>query len=206
MNDMYAGLLPNEPILMPFQVEPLNSDKFACAEFLKLKKKFHIEAVVELGSCVGGSTKFFCNNYKFVHSIEINQTFLNFAKERCKGTTTEPTFYLGSTVDLLADVLKKCNDKTICFIDSHWMTLPLIQELKIIKASGLKPVIIVHDCLVPNEPKLGYDSYEGVDISYVTMKPYLDDIYGVDGYDYHYNSDAESTIVKRGIIYVYPKQ
>jgi hypothetical protein len=36
------------------------------------------------------------------------------------------------------------------------------------------------------------------------MKPYLDEIYGIDRYTYHYNSDAESTEVKRGIIYIYP--
>jgi len=58
----------------------------------------------------------------------------------------------------------------------------------------------VHDLLVQIQHKLGYNSYEGVDISFDSMKLYLEDIYGKEGYSYHYNTDETSTIVKRGII------
>lgn len=202
--EMYGGLLPDEPILMPFQAQPLNSDKFACAEFLKLKEKFNVKKILELGSCVFGSTKWFAENFEEVVTVEINDVFRNIGLRRAEGLNNI-TSLLGDSVSMLPTMLGMCDDRTICFIDSHWMTLPLIDELKLIKESGLIPCIVVHDCLVPNEPNLGYDSYEGVDISYATMKPYLDSIYGEDGYDYHYNTDAESTIVKRGLIYVYPK-
>ena len=100
-------------------------------------------------------------------------------------------------------MISGCDDKTLIFIDSHWQTLPLIDELKIIKQSGIKPCIIVHDCFVPNEPYLGYDEYQGVTISLETMKPYLDDIYG--SFSYHYNTSATATEVQRGIIYIYPE-
>jgi hypothetical protein len=202
--EMYGGLLPDEPILMPFQAQPLNSDKFACAEFLKLKEKFNVKKILELGSCVFGSTKFFAENFEEVVTVEINDVFRNIGLKRAEGLNNI-TSLLGDSVSMLPTMLGMCDDRAIIFIDSHWMTLPLIDELKLIKESGLIPIIIVHDCLVPNEPNLGYDSYEGVDISYATMKPYLDSIYGEDGYDYHYNTDAESTIVKRGLIYIYPK-
>jgi hypothetical protein len=202
--EMYGGLLPDEPILMPFQAQPLNSDKFACAEFLKLKEKFNVKKILELGSCVFGSTKFFAENFEEVVTVEINDVFRNIGLKRAEGLNNI-TSLLGDSVSMLPTMLGMCDDRAIIFIDTHWMTLPLIDELKLIKESGLIPIIIVHDCLVPNEPNLGYDSYEGVDISYATMKPYLDSIYGEDGYDYHYNTDAESTIVKRGLIYVYPK-
>jgi len=201
---MYDELLPNEKILMPRQASPLNGDTYACDEFLKLRDKFNIETVCELGSCVFGSTKFFAESFKRVLTVEICEEFRNIGLQRTNGMNNI-TSLLGNSVSLLPDMLKMCDDKTIIFIDSHWQTLPLFDELKIIKDSGLKPCIVVHDCLVPNEPKLGYDSYEGVDISFATMKPYIDSIYGENGYEYHYNTDATATQVKRGIIYIYPK-
>lgn len=201
---MYSGLLPEEPVLMPYQSKPLNNDHFACAEFLKLRDKFNVNTLMELGSCVFGSTKFFAENFQKVITVEINEVFRNIGLRRTEGLKNI-TSLIGDSVTKLPEMLSMCDNKTIIFIDSHWQTLPLMDELILIKKSGLIPCIVVHDCLVPNESRLGYDSYEGVDISYATMKPYLDDIYGVDRYEYHYNSDAESTDVKRGIIYIYPK-
>jgi hypothetical protein len=201
---MYSGLLPDEPVLMPYQSKPLNNDHFACAEFLKLRDKYNSTTLMELGSCVFGSTKFFAENFEKVITVEINEVFRNIGLRRTEGLNNI-TSLIGDSVTKLPEMLSMCDNKTIIFIDSHWQTLPLMDELVLIKQSGLIPIIIVHDCLVPNEPKLGYDSYEGVDISYATMKPYLDDIYGIDRYEYHYNTDTESTDVKRGIIYIYPK-
>ena len=204
MENIYDELLPNESILMPRQASPLNGDTYACVEFLKLKEKFNIKNLVELGSCVFGSTKWFGENFENVLTVEINAEFRNIGLKRVSGAKNI-TSYLGDSICMLPTMLKDCDNRTIIFIDSHWYNhFPLFDELKLIKDSKLNPVIIVHDCLVPNESKLGYDSYEGVDISYATMKPYLDDIYGVDGYRFHYNTAAESTIVKRGIFFCYP--
>jgi hypothetical protein len=200
---MYTDLLPNEPILMPYQSKPLNNDTFACQEFLKLKQKYEIKTLVELGSCVFGSTKWFAENFEKVITVEINEQFRNIGLQRAKGLNNIVSL-LGNSVQKLPEMLNGCDDNTIIFIDSHWQTLPLLEELKLIKESGLKPCVVVHDCYVPNEPKLGYDSYDGVIISHDTMKPYLESIYGK--YDYHYNSNETSTEVKRGIIYVYPKK
>lgn len=197
----------NEPPLMPKQDQPFNGDHFVAEEFLKLKEKFKVDRIIELGTCVGGSTKWMSENFDVVQTIEINETFLAFARQRCNGLRNID-FYLGSTVDKLAQVLACDGWKSeLIFIDSHWGShLPIFDELKIIKASGLKPVIAIHDFLVPGEPKLGFDSYEGVDISFANIKSYIDDIYGEDGYDYHYNTDARSTEIKRGLIYIYPKK
>jgi hypothetical protein len=200
---MYKDLLPNEPILMPYQARPLNNDVFALEEFLKLKKKYKIKTLVELGSCVFGSTKWFAENFEKVITVEINEEFRNIGLQRTKGLTNIVSL-LGNSVQMLPEMLKSCDNNTIIFIDSHWQTLPLLEELKLIKESGLKPCIVVHDCHVPNQPELGFDEYDGVFISHETMKPYLESIYGE--YDYHYNTKETSTEVKRGIIYIYPKK
>lgn len=198
-------LLPGETRLMPNQDKPFNADTFVAEQFLELRDRFKIETIVELGVAVGGSTKWMANHFENVHAIEINESFLNIAKQRCEGTTRMPQFYLGSTVDLLADVLAKCTGPVMIFIDSHWSELPLFDELHIIETSGLKPVIAIHDFKVPNERGLGFDSYNNVDISFENIKSFLDRIYGLDGYDYHYNTEQTSTEVKRGVIYIYPK-
>ena len=198
-------LFEHEPTLMPFQDCPFNNDHFVAKEFLKLKDEFKIDKIVELGTCVGGSTKWMAQNFLEVHTIEIQKPFQDIAKLRCEGMAVN--FHLGSTVDVLAGVLAQPGTgRVLCFIDSHWGDhFPLFDELKIIKESGLKPVIVVHDCMVPDEPAMGYDSYKGVAISFETMKPYIDDIYGEEGYSYHFNSDKASTEIKRGLIYIYPK-
>ena len=200
----YDNLLPNEPILMPNQALPLNGDTFACQQFLDLKEKFAIKSVIELGSCVFGSTKWFAENFDTVLTVEISEAFREIGLKRAAGLKNIIS-YLGDSIARLPMMLSQVGDDTIIFVDSHWQTLPLIDELKLIHQSGKKPCIVVHDCLVPNEPNLGYDSYNGIDISYSSMKHYLDNIYGVDGYSYHYNTDATATEVKRGIIYIYPK-
>lgn len=200
---MYTDLLPNEPVLMPYQSKPLNNDTFACKEFLKLKEKYEIKTLVELGSCVFGSTKWFAENFEKVITVEINEQFRNIGLERAKGLNNIVSL-LGNSIEMLPQMLKECNDSTIIFIDSHWQTLPLLDELKLIKESGLKPCIVIHDCYVPNQPKLGYDTYNGVSISHEIIEPYLKSIY--EEYEYHYNSEETSTEVKRGIIYVYPKK
>ncbi|MGV8130702.1 MAG: hypothetical protein ACP5N7_01205 [Candidatus Pacearchaeota archaeon] len=202
---IYDPLLPNEKILMPRQATPFNGDFYVVNEFLKLRANYNIKRVVELGTCVGGSTKFFGENFDHVDTIEIMPDFQEIAKSRCEDLDNI-IFHLGSTIDELPKVLKNCTNETILFIDSHWNTLPLFDELSIIANSGLKPCIVVHDCLVPDEPNLGYDSYQGVDISYDVMKKYLDAIYGEEGYSYYYNSDALSTEVKRGILYCTPNK
>lgn len=175
-------LLPNEPRLMPMQGTFFNGDFNVANEFLKLKEKYSIATILETGTCVGGSTKWFAENFEKVSTVEIMEQYRNIALERCKGLKNI-TSYLGNSVANLTVMLSPCDNKTILFLDSHWnQHFPLIEELQIIKNSGLKPCIVVHDCFVPNEPSLGFDQYNGVTISFETMKPYFDDIYGVGGY------------------------
>ena len=206
---MYDKLLPNETILMPRQASPFNGDTYVEAEFLRLKEKHNINLVIELGTCVGGTTKWLAENFNKVYTVEINEEFLNIALERIDGKENVVSV-LGNSTDVLPSTLKPQvileNNNILLYLDDHWnLYLPLIDELKIIAESGLKPIIVVHDCKVPNEPNLGYDSYNGVDISLETMKPYLDEIYGLDNYNYYFNSNETSTEVKRGVIYVEPK-
>lgn len=196
--------MKKEPYLMPHQTEPFNGDKNVCDEFLKLKEKFNSNLAVELGCCLGGSTKWLSENFEKVIAIEINEQFLGFAKERTKAKNNID-FHLGDTLDVLPKITKKMSNRTIVFVDSHWMdNVPLLKELEIIAKAGLRPVIVIHDFKVPNRPDLGFDSYKGQDYTFEWIHPSIYAIYGEDGYSFHYNDKAEGA--KRGVIYIYPKE
>ena len=202
--ELYDELMPNEPRLMPMQSHPFNGDVYVCEQFLELQTHFKIKTVIELGSCVMGTTKWLAENFDNVKTVEINDTFRNIGLQRIKGLRNVES-YLGDSGKMLPAMLSGCNNDVLIWIDSHWEKhFPLFDELQVIKQSQLMPIIVIHDCKVPYQPELGYDSYNGIDISFETIKPFLDDIYGGEGeYQYHYNSYEASTGAKTGLIYIY---
>lgn len=199
------------PNLMPFQLEPLNGDFFAQQEFLKLRDRFNIKAVIETGTCLAGTAIFLGQNFDRVFTIEINKAWLKMAINRIEsaGVSDKIKAFLGSSEKVLDDIIQlySLGNDTIIFADSHWGGYcPLLDELRVIAKNKIRPVIIIHDFQVEGEPALGYDSYNGQPFTFEWIKPRLDEIYGADGYDYYYNSDATSTSIKRGIIFITPKQ
>lgn len=196
--------LPGEVLLMPNQANAFNGDHFVQTEFLKLKKQFGINTVVETGTCVGGTAKWFGENFDRVFTTEISEQYRNVALQRI-GNMPNVTSLLGDSVEMLVgEVLKKCDDKTIVFLDAHWnFCCPLRDELQAIADFKLKPVIVIHDFVVPGRPDLGYDSINGQPFTFEWLKDKFDAIYGESGYDYYYNSEA--TEIKRGLIYLMPK-
>lgn len=195
----------NEINLMPHQWEEFNGDYYICKNFLKLREKFNISHAVELGTCLGSTSLWLGKNFTKVDTIEINVDFGQIAKERfIEANLHNISLHIGNTTDILP--LISIEGNSIIFIDSHWYDVcPMLEELKIIAHKGIKPVIAIHDFLVPNEPNLGYDTIHGQAFSIEWIRPYLETIYGINGFEYYYNSDAESTDIKRGIIYITPK-
>lgn len=200
---METKLLEGEHIIMPYQDQPFNADTFMCDKFLELKKKFNIQTAVELGSAVGGTTRWLCDNFENVLAIEINPEYLKHCLKRVEQFDNVECF-LGNTVDLLESVLKKIKGNAIFHIDSHWANNnPLLQELEIIRRSGLKPVLEIHDFKVPGHPELGFDQYGPIIYQWDWIKGFIESIYGGNGYTVEYNSEAVGA--KRGAIYIYPK-
>ncbi len=194
------------PNLMPNQFLPFNGDTNIEAEFLKLKEKFNIVQAVELGTCLGGTAVWLGKNFDRVTTIEINPSFAQIAQNKInENHLPNVSLFVGDTVTVLPS-LTDITDRSLIFIDSHWQeSCPMLQELYVIAKKGIKPVIAIHDFKVPNEPNLGFDEYKGQAFTFEWIKASLDAIYGEGGYDYHYNGDATSTEIKRGIIYIYPK-
>lgn len=192
----------NIPNLMPFQMESFNGDYFVREEFIKIKEIFNIKNVVETGTCLGSTTMFFSENFDNVFSVEINDTYLQIAKER----NPNANYYLGSSDILLPSIIENLVDKTIFFLDAHWENhCPLLAELDCISKMEDKPIIVIHDFFVPNS-NLGYDAYNGQVFNFDWIKSKLDSIYSSENYEYYYNTDERSTEVKRGLIYILPKK
>ena len=198
------------PNLMPFQTEPFNGDKFVEEAFLELKNVFSINKIIETGTCLGGSTVWFAQNFPFVATIESNRQYQEIAIERCAFDTgyTNPIYFkLGDSNLCLGEVIREmsADDQTAFFLDAHWgENWPILNELTWILESKLKPIIVIHDFRVPGTD-YQFDSYHGQPLDFAYVKKALDLIYGETGYGYHYNSNGISG-ARVGVIFVYPKK
>lgn len=203
--------MQNIPTLMPFQLNPFNGDEYIQQEFLNLKNKFNITSVIETGTCLAGTTIWLAENFNRVFTIEVNKTWLKIAINRIEAASVgdKVKAFLGKSEQVLDDIIKlySLTDNTIMWLDAHWAeACPLLDELNAIAQNKIKPVICIHDFMVPNEPSLGFDSYGGQPFTFEWIKPYLDNIYGEELYEYFYNTNEKSAGAKRGIIYITPKQ
>jgi predicted O-methyltransferase YrrM len=179
-------------------------DEYIGQEIAKFVNQFGVNLIVETGTYRGATTKRLAE-FTPVWTVEImkenyDYSFELFKAEKSKNIT--PIF--GNSVQFLRKWLPEFTDKSILFfLDAHWQDyVPLIDELKVIAENDITPVIVIHDFKVPGRPDLGFDSYKGQDYTFEWIKPQLDDIYGVDGYLYAYNDEADGA--KRGVIYIYP--
>lgn len=194
--------------IMPFQFSPFVGDTYVCNEFIKLKEKHNITTIVETGTAMGGTTKFFAQNFLTVYTVEIVPEYRKFMLQHCQGLKNIRS-YLGDCVIALKDIVKKVDNNTIFFLDAHTNHgSPLHQELDIIAQSKLKPLIVIHDFYIPQyHNALQYDKYpDGTILSFQHIEPKLNQIYGHNRFNYHYNNPKQSTGAKVGLIYIYPKK
>lgn len=179
------------------------NDTYVPIEFLKLKKMFNIEVVVETGSNYGHTTYWLAENFDSVYAIEITEKSFNESKKYCSKFNN--IIYLnGSSIDLLSDVILEIKNKnTIFFLDAHGgYPCPTISELICIKEMNIKPIICIHDFYVPGKNFL-WDKYNDFEYKWENIEKYINDIYGNDNYEYYYNSEANGYNV--GVIYIKPK-
>jgi len=197
--------------LMPFQDFPFNADTFVCEEFLKLKEEFSLTTAVETGSCLFSTTKWLGENFEKVFTVEVNEEYAKHGRHKI-AEMKNVVSKINDSIIFLKDVLYfdiKPQERCIFFLDAHWGDMcPLLGELDAIKYIGTEqlPVIVIHDFKVPNEPNLGFDDIKGQAFDFDWIKSKLDAIYGEGMYKYYYNSDATSTQIKRGVIYITPKK
>ncbi len=179
-------------------------DTFLKEEIERLVKKHEIAGIIETGTYMGATTLQFESMGLPVVTIEANEEYYHKAVTKFEGKNI--LHRLGNSVDILPLLMPftKTEFTYLFFLDAHWgEDNPLLQELAIIAESKIKPVIIIHDFKVPNHPELGFDSYGGQDYEWSWIEKSIENIYGKDGYNYHYNTEV--TGAKRGVIFIEPK-
>ncbi len=189
--------------LMPYQFEPFNNDHHLCEWTKVLKEKHDLTYAIELGTCLGSTAIFLANEFETVATAEINVDFAKIAHDRFAHYGIKNIeLYVMDSRKALPEMLK-INKLCLVWADSHWLANnPLLDELAIIAASGIKPVIMIHDFKVPDHPELGFDSYGGQDYEWSWIEKSIEAIYGKDGYTKTYNSEASGAM--RGVVVIEP--
>lgn len=183
-----------------------NEDYFLCQKFIDIKNKNKIDTIIETGTYHGITTKWFSKNFKTVYTIECNVEFFKVALENlteCKNVYKT----LGNSPTVLSKLLGNIDEKkTIIFLDAHWYTNPVLAELDAIKESGKKPILAIHDFMVPEHPEFGYDVYPDQKIVYnwEWIQEKIESIYGEKSYTKEYNTQATGAM--RGCIFIYPNK
>jgi predicted O-methyltransferase YrrM len=183
-------------------------DNFVYQEFKNLISKFNIKKIIETGTYYGWSTMKLAEFGIDVTTIEYSKENYNIAIDNFSKTNfSNIKGLLGNSPEVLTEILTNEDNDVILFLDAHWYDYwPIHDELRVCIHKKIKPIIIIHDFFVPDEngnPKFGFDKYgeQKLDLEYI--KVFLDEIYGENNYDYHYNSQSDN--VGQGLIYIYRK-
>jgi hypothetical protein len=188
-----------------------NSKGFEGDSFLKemilgmcIREKF--DNIIETGTYLGATTFQLSSVCENITTIEQNKEFYDKSSSMLFEKAKNVLPLNGNVTDLLGTVLKgiEISKKIFIYEDAHWGdNNPLLKELEIIKESGHKPFLMIHDFYNPNHPDYGFDIYENGSIVYNWdyIKKGIEAIYGND-YKVTYNDKADGA--KRGIILIEP--
>jgi len=183
-----------------------NEDIYLAEKFLEIKKKRKIDTIIETGTYHGATTRWFSINFDTVYTAECNREYFETAKKNLAGIKNI-VMELEDSPKFLSNKLDLINDgSTIIFLDAHWYTNPVLAELDAIKNSGKKPVIAIHDFMVPDHPEFGYDVYptQGIVYNWEWIKEKIESIYGPTGFHKEYNNKATGAM--RGCLFIYPNK
>lgn len=203
----YPPIPATAPFLFENQHLPFAGDIHMEGEMIKLRDQFNLDTFVETGTCYGSTTLWAAQHFRERPiTMEVNEAFLGVAQGRFSEAGAAITSQLGDSAAMMpacCEAIKSSGQSALFFLDAHFEAhCPLLQELAAIAAAGLRPVIIVHDMMVPGRPDLGYDTWEGQKFTFAWLRPHLDRIYGNNLWGHHFNNLA--TGAKRGVLYAYP--
>lgn len=185
-------------------------DTFLKEEVERLVKKWEVVSIIESGTYMGATSRELAKMAEHVFTIEINPPYYLQAREvQCEKS---PVYLLGNSSEIIGGqfIVQSKFGNVFLLLDAHWQQYnPLIDELEVIAKArrgantNCKVIIAIHDFKVPDHPELGYDTYAGQDYEWSWIEQSIKNIYGEDGFTYHYNSEAAGA--KRGVIFIEPK-
>jgi hypothetical protein len=142
---------------------PLNGQVYRQRLVLSLFEKIKFDNVIETGTHRGGTTEFFYNNFKLpIYSVELHDRYyffskLRFRKINCIQIQNEPSIKFLNCLAKDSDISKS---KSFFYLDAHSReSLPLACELRIIFDNWMRPVVMIDDFEVIDDPGYRYDNY-----------------------------------------------
>lgn len=180
--------------------KPFEGDTYIKGELLKLKERFNLTTCVETGTQYGNTAAELYTMFDKVHTIELDEDYHR--QTIVTHGHLNMSFWKGDSLFIIAAIKE---DNVLYYLDAHGCNVggcALKGELDAISLKKLKNVCIaIHDFKVPGKD-FGYDTYD-FELCFEEIESHLNNIYP-DGFDYHYNDQADGAY--RGIIYIYPKQ
>jgi hypothetical protein len=132
-----------------------------------------IRRVVETGTFRGATTEWLAQFGKPVTAIEINPVYAAYCRARLRAYENVQIKNLNS-IEGLKFLIDEIHDRAtpiFFYLDAHWYDyLPLKQELKVILVNFEKPVVMIDDFQVPDDPDYRFDkdnSGEALTIDYI---------------------------------------
>lgn len=190
---------------MEKKLTPFNADYYLEKKILDIKNKYGITTAIETGTFHGATTIWFSENFEKIYTVECNESY--FLESGINiGNRANVIRKLQSSPIFLKEILPNIDEeKTLIFLDAHWYTNPVLDELEEIKKSGKKPIIVIHDFMVPDHPEFGYDVYpdQGIVYNWDWISKKIEEIYGPTGYHKEYNTKATGAM--RGCLFILPK-
>ena len=149
-------------------------DSLVEAEISKLTAQYGIKSAVETGTYRGFTAKGLAAIVPMVYTIELMSNAYEYAASTLAATPNVQQF-LGSSLQVLPDLIPKIDHPTLYFLDAHWHgNFPLREELEIIASYDPQPIILIHDIKVPGHPELSHDpTPDGSPLCYKYVWPAL---------------------------------
>jgi SAM-dependent methyltransferase len=125
--------------------------------------------IIETGTFVGTTTKFFSKFSSEVFSIEISKEFIEIAKKNLSNAPNITLILGDSSIEIknLIDNHIDSGQKSFFYLDAHWETnLPLQTEVSLILQYFLDFIIVIDDFKNEFDTDFSFDSYDGIAIGH----------------------------------------
>jgi hypothetical protein len=145
---------------------PFNGQRVRLATVRALIDAYGPDAIVETGTFLGDTTRFFSGNLVPVYSIEIKAIY-HLAAKLAMLRRPDVTLIRGDSVEVLSALaVSRPFRRPLAYLDAHWWShLPLRGELDRLLRGWDRAAIVIDDFQVPGDRGYGFDAYEGVPLS-----------------------------------------
>jgi hypothetical protein len=160
-----------------------------------------IRTIVETGTWRGYTTRRFAEFVANVFTIESDPSLWHLATATLVDKPNV-TLFQGRSQSLLRNLIPALLKPALYYLDAHWENdWPILQELDAIAELDARCCIIIHDCKVPTCPGLGFDSYNGQELTLEFVRPMLDRL----RFPWrHYFNDDSAQGHRRGALFIVP--